>query len=94
MDRVTRKILPSLDPATCLLAGGASPRVVPLGDQGDFRFTGVQPGDYALLVETPETAIVVEHIRLHYPHTGANSIDGGAGPYNEAGSSNGEVGPG
>lgn len=82
---------PSLDHATCLLAGGASPRVVPLGDLGDFRFIGVQPGDYALLVETPETAIVIKHIHLHYPPTGADSTDGGAGPDNEAGPSNGEV---
>jgi len=85
---------PSLDHATCLLAGGLSPRVVPLGDLGDFRFIGVQPGDYALLVETPETAIVVKHIRLHYPHTDVDSIDGRAGPDDGPGSSDGEVGAG
>ena len=76
---------PPLDHATCLLAGGVSPRVVPLGDLGDFRFIGVQPGDYALLVETPETAIVIQHIRLQCPDTGLDSIDGRTAPYDEDG---------
>ena len=82
---------PSLDHATCLLAGGASPRVVPLGDLGDFRFIGVQPGDYALLVETPDTAIVIKHIRLQHPNTGVEPIDGLATPYDEDSPYDGEV---
>ena len=59
---------PELEHATCLLAGPEGPRVVPLGELGDFRFPNVGPGDYALVVESAQAELVIDRIPLSDAH--------------------------
>ena len=56
--------VPDLGGAVCVLSGSGSPRQVQLERNGDFRFEGVDPGRYLVLVDAPGVDLVIEDVDL------------------------------
>lgn len=58
---------PPLDEGTCVLHGGDAPQEAALTDEGEFRFPGVGPGAYTLIVEAGGTRLIVPELRFEEP---------------------------
>jgi len=63
------------DDVVCVLDGPGGPRQVALESNGDFRFEGVDPGRYLLLVEGRDWNVVLEDVDLTTASSGTEAGD-------------------